>query len=139
MARRLTPEEKKIEEALAAQISRKVAAYITLRDNADKKKYSSYIDVVDKMLLTGNYDPNNITQAVSNESLFLERFASIDRAYNEVNASIQSYRVAFPDNPLPESLEGALQEMRNTHTLGLSAIIRILEDRTEQLLREIKR
>ena len=135
----LTPEEESRAEALRQHIIKKLSGYITLRDNAETKRLSKYIDSVSNMLITGKYEIDDIEDAVSRESLFLERFASIDRAYNEVNATVLAYNATFPKTPLPISIKNALQEMRHTHSIGLDTIIRILEDRTEQLLREIKK
>lgn len=139
MSKILTPQEQQRANSFREQIIRKVQAYVILRDNADTKRYEGYADTVEKMLLTGNYDKEKTVEAVSNESLFLERFAAIDRAYNEVNALTHAYTQVFPESPLPKCLENALQDMRTTHKLGLSTILSILEDRTEQLLTEIKK
>lgn len=139
MARILKPEEQMRAELFRIQIARKSEAYVILMNNADTRKYRDYMDKVDTMLLTGRYNLDNIAKAVANESLFLERFASIDRAYNEINALVHAYNAVFPELPPSGPVQEALQQMRNTHTLGLGTIIRILEDRTEELLREIKK
>ncbi len=137
MAKILTPEEQMRAELFKQQIARKSAAYVILMNHPDTKRYGEYMDKVEKMIMTGNYNSKDISEAVAGESLLLERFASIDRAYNEVHALVHAYKAVFPESSLSGPVQEALEQMRNTHTLGLGTINRILEYRTEELLEEI--
>lgn len=139
MAKILTSEEQGRAELFRMQIARKSEAYVILMNNADTKRYAQYMDTVEKMIMTGKYSAESIADAVAKESLYLERFASIDRAYNEINALVHAYNNVFPELPLKGPVQDALEQMKNTHRLGLSAIINILENRTVELLEEIKK
>ena len=139
MAGKLTPEEEKRSELLLGQIAKKLKAYVKLRDNKTTRKYLEHSDALEIMLSTGNFALEDIDLAVSHESSYLERFAAISRAYNEVNSLVNAYNATFPETRLNGKIQGALQDMRNTYTTGLAEIFRRLETRTEQLLREIKK
>jgi hypothetical protein len=138
MARKLTQEEER-SELLLGQIARKLKAYVRLRDNKTTRKYLEHSDALEIMLSTGNFTSGNIDSAVSHESSYLERFAAISRAYNEINALVNAYNATFPETRLHGRIQEALQDMRNTYTTGLGEIFRRLETRTEQLLREMKK
>ena len=135
----LTPDEYKRAQLYREEIAREAVAYFRLLNNKETKRHAEHVGEVDNMIMTGNYTVDHIPEAVANESLYLERFASLDRAYNNVEALVHGYNFVFPELPLAGPVGDTLQQMKNTHTLGLIAILNILEDRTEQLLREIKK
>jgi hypothetical protein len=134
---KLNPDEERRAELFRGELIRKIEAYCILRDSSKTKKYQEYADKVEKMLITGKYEQKDIHEAITYESLAFERFATVDRAFNEANALAHTYDMVFPEDKMTDLLKDALQDMRSTHSIGLSTIIRIFEDRTEQLLNEI--
>ena len=139
MPNKLTPEEQRRSELLLSQIARKLKAYVKLRDDKNTRRYLEQSDALEIMLSTGEFTSRDINLAVESESLYLERFAAISRAYNEVNCLVNAYNRVFPETRLHGKIQGALQNMRNTYTTGLAEILGKLETRTEQLLKEKKR